>query len=112
MISMGKIKQTQKQQETILFAEQGNPIAQFNLGLMYDNGEGVPQDYQAAVKWYTLAAKQGDVDARFNLGVMYAKGQGVPQDYKAAIKWWVLSAKQAFAEVWSDLKWLLTKKGR
>ena len=40
-------------------AEQGDAAAQYNLGLMYDNGQGVPQDYAEAVKWYRLAAEQG-----------------------------------------------------
>ena len=35
-------------------AEHGNADAQFNLGVMYDDGEGVPQDYKTAVKWYRL----------------------------------------------------------
>ena len=42
-----------------LAAEQGNANAQYNLGLMYDIGEGVPQDDKTAVKWFELAAKQG-----------------------------------------------------
>ena len=45
-------------------AEQGHALAENNLGVMYYNGQGVPQDYKAAVKWYTLAAKQGSVDAQ------------------------------------------------
>ena len=40
-------------------AQQGNASAQFNLGLMYANGEGVVQDDVTAVKWYTKAAQQG-----------------------------------------------------
>ena len=40
-------------------AERGVPGAQYNLGRMYVNGWGVPQDYKTAVKWYTLAAEQG-----------------------------------------------------
>ena len=39
-------------------------------GLMYYNGEGVPQDYQEAVSWFRLAAEQGDASAQFNLGVI------------------------------------------
>jgi TPR repeat protein len=50
-------------------AKQGNTDAQFLLGAMYDNGQGVPQNYKTAVKWYTLAAKQGDALAQFNLGL-------------------------------------------
>jgi len=61
---------------------------------MYSNGEGVPQDYKAAIKWYTLAVEQGDRNAQFNLGHMYYKGMGVPQDYKAAVKWYSLAAEQ------------------
>ena len=52
-------------------AEQGDADAQFNLGVMYDEGDGVPQDYKEAFKWYRLAAEQGDAFAQFELGVMY-----------------------------------------
>ena len=54
------------------------PTAQFNLGFMYDEGQGVPQDYAEALKWYRLAAAQGFAKAQFLLGVMYAKGRGRP----------------------------------
>ena len=39
-----------------LAAEQGNADAQDNLGVMYANGKGVPQDYKIAVKWFKLPA--------------------------------------------------------
>ena len=48
--------------------------AQNNLGLMYENGLGVPKDYDEAVKWYRLAAAQGDALAQNNLGWMYDNG--------------------------------------
>ena len=73
-------------------AEQGNATAQYNLGVMYYNGQGVPQDYKEAVRLYRLAAEQGLARAQSNLGVMYRKGRGVPQDYKEADKWWRLAA--------------------
>ncbi len=75
-------------------AEQGDAEAQTNLGLMYDNGQGVTQDDKEAVKWYRLAAEQGDADAQFNLGVMYENGQGVTQDDKESVKWYRLAAEQ------------------
>jgi len=75
-------------------AEQGDASAQYNLGLMYDKGEGVPQDYKTAVKWYTLAAEQGFADAQSNLGLMYALGQGVIQDSVYAHMWWNIAASQ------------------
>ncbi len=65
-------------------AEQGDASAQFNLGLTYDNGIGVPQDHAEAAKWTRRAAEQGHAMAQFNLGVMYANGEGVSQDYVAA----------------------------
>ncbi len=52
-------------------AEQGVAEAQFNLGIMYNNGHGVPQDYAKAVKWYRKAAEQGYAEAQHNLGFMY-----------------------------------------
>ena len=61
---------------------------------MYFFGEGVPQDYQEAVKWYRLAAGQGDATAQYNLGLKYANGEGVPQDYQEAVKWYRLAAEQ------------------
>jgi TPR repeat protein len=61
-------------------AEQGEADAQFNLGLLYANGEGVPQDYAEARTWYLKAAEQGDAKAQFNLGLLYSHGWGVPQD--------------------------------
>ena len=78
-------------------AEQGNAYAQFNLGSMYEYGDGVPQDYSTAVKWYTLSAEQGNANAQINLGMMYENGKGVPQDYKTAVKWHTLAAEQGDA---------------
>ena len=73
-------------------AEQGVAFAQYNLGEMYANGQGVPQNYKTAVKWYRLAAKQGIAVAQYNLGTMYDKGQGVLQDYVRAYMWFNIAA--------------------
>ncbi len=59
---------------------------------MYDQGLGVPQDYQEAVRWYRLAADQGFTAAQSTLGTMYALGQGVPKDYVLAHMWMNLAA--------------------
>ena len=67
-----------------LSAAQRNASAQFGLGNMYFNGQGVTQDYAEAVKWVRLAAAQGNAGAQNNLGYMYAEGQGVTQDYVRA----------------------------
>ena len=73
-------------------AEQGNVSAQYNLGIMYAKGQGVPQDDTEAMKWYRLAAEQGHAMAQLNLGVMYNDGQGVPKDYVLAHMWVNLAA--------------------
>ena len=78
-------------------AEQGEADAQTILGVMYEEGKGVPQDYKTAVKWYKLAAEQGDADAQTQMGFMYNKGKGVPQNDKTAVKWWTLAAEQGNA---------------
>jgi hypothetical protein len=68
-------------------AEQGYDRAQYSLGLMYINGQGVHQDYKEAMKWFRKAAEQGFASAQFDLGVMYHNGEGVSQDYVQAFKW-------------------------
>ena len=84
-------------------AEQGLAAAQYNLGLFYGKGWGVPQDYKTAAKWYRLAAKQGYALAQYNLGVMYRQGKDVPQEYKTAVKWWKLAAEQGNANAQINL---------
>ena len=90
-------------QEWRPLAEQGDADAQYFLGVMYKNGQGVPQDYAESVKWYRLAAEQGDADAQYNLGVTYKNGEGVPQDYAEAIKWYRLAADQGDADAQYNL---------
>ncbi len=75
-------------------ANQGNADAQYNLGVMYDNGLGVPQDHAEAAKWYRKAAEQGEANAQNLLGLMYGKGRGVPQDYVQAHMWYNLAASR------------------
>jgi uncharacterized protein len=80
-------------------AEQGLAVAQFNVGLMYDLGQGVLQNYGEAVKWYRLAADQGRPDAQYQLGHLNYK-QG---DYAEAAKWFRLAADQGRADAQSNL---------
>ncbi|WP_416907208.1 MAG: tetratricopeptide repeat protein [Polymorphobacter sp.] len=78
-------------------ATEGDAVAQFYLGYMYDTGEGVAQDDAAAVSWYRKSAEQGDVDAQRNLGAMYNIGKGVELDYVAAVDWFRKAAEQGDA---------------
>ena len=69
-------------------------MAQTELGELYDQGKGVPQDYAEAVKWYRMAAEQGYSVAQYNLGLMYANGRGVPQDLTESVRRFRIAAEQ------------------
>ena len=84
-------------------AEQGHADAQINLGVMYRDGQSVPQDYAEAVRWFRKAAEQGDAEAQTSLGVMYAVGRGVTQDDTEAVKWYNLAAEQGPADAQNNL---------
>ncbi len=86
-------------------AEQGHPKAQYNLGVMYQLGLGVPQDNQEAAQWCRLAAEQGHAGAQVLLATMYHLGQGVPRDDVLAHMWATLAAAHgiAVAVKWRDL---------
>ena len=82
-------------------AESGNPDAQFTLGEQYEKPYG-NQNFEQAVKWYTLSANQGNVLAQKRLGEMYRIGLGVTQDYNSAIKWYTMAAYQG--DIYSQRK--------
>ena len=77
-------------------AEQGYAFAQYNLGILYEYGNGVPKDYAEAVKWYRLSSEQGYAISQYSLGLMYSNGYGVLKDKAEAVKWWRLSAEQGY----------------
>ncbi|MBT5519105.1 MAG: sel1 repeat family protein [Rhodobiaceae bacterium] len=87
-------------------AEQGNAFAQFNLGVMYAKGEGVPQNDAQALKWYRKATEQGYAGAQYNLGFMYDKGLGVRQDDAEAVKWYRKAAEQGYAGAQNNLGYM------
>ena len=73
---------------------------------MYAEGQGVPQSYTDAIKWFRLAAEQGHVRAQHNLGVQYLSGQGVPQSDAEKVKWFRLAADKGNADSQYDLGFL------
>ena len=89
-------------------ADQGMAHAQYALGQMYLNGEGVQQSVEEAVHWYNLAAQQGLMEAQADLGYLYAKRENkVPEDYLIAYQWLALSAQQGDRMAPGDLKNLM-----
>jgi TPR repeat protein len=79
-------------------AAQGNADAQSDLGLMYADGQGTPNDYAEAIRWFRKAAEQGYAEAQFNLGLMYNQGLGMPQDYAEAVRWFRKAAEKGNAK--------------
>lgn len=78
-------------------AEQGNAVAQTNLGWLYDYGIGVGQNYAESLRWYRIAVEQGNPMAQTNLGLMHDAGKGVPQDFAEAAHWFRMAAEQGEA---------------
>ena len=79
-------------------AESGDADAQLTLGIMYDLGQGVPQNFTEALKWYQRSASQGNAAAQNNLGIMYLNGSGTSQDNFEGAKWIQMSANQGYAK--------------
>lgn len=79
-------------------AEKGTSWGQFNLGVRYGRGPGVPQDYAEAMQWFLKAAEQNEAMSQYNLGRMYEKGLGVVADEIEAYKWFDLAAGHGIAD--------------
>ena len=90
-------------------AENGDVRAQFNLGTMYDLGQGVARDFSEAVKWFRRAAEQGHGDAQYNLAAMYYLGYGVARDYVKAHKWFNIAGVAGHEKAKDDVVFV-TKK--
>lgn len=93
-------------------ARQGDAVAQWNLGLMYQKGAGVSFDVGKADKWYKLAAEQGYVNAEASLGDLYSVySMGVSNNQEISVKWYRLAAEHGHAEAQSSLAHKLIWKG-
>ncbi len=79
-------------------AEAGDPVAQFNLGKLYEfGGANLRRDYVQSARWYREAAAQGVAAAQNNLGLMHAQGRGVPRDIARAAELWLSAADAGYA---------------
>lgn len=75
-----------------VLAKQGHVLSQYNMGLMHENGLGVPKRDDLAFFWYRMAALNDNDDARYNLAGLYFRGEGVEQSLEQAMHWWTESA--------------------
>jgi hypothetical protein len=72
--------------------------------LMYNNGEGVPENDAEAVNWFRKAADQGHALAQYNLGSRYANGEGVPENSIRAYVWWSMAKTQGHTDATENLE--------
>jgi hypothetical protein len=86
-------------------AEQGNAVAQYNLGIFYWKGQGVTEDWAEAAKWSRKAAEQGHPAAQAFLADRLLRGYGVTikKDEAEAVKWYLRAAEQNYAEAQNSL---------
>jgi TPR repeat protein len=104
--------------EFTIAAEAGLHLAQYNLGVMYFSGEGVPQDYAIAYKWTRMAAEQGHINAQYNLGTLFYNGLGMRSEvftrwplvmlfkqsnFEEALKWYGYAAEYDHGEAQYNL---------
>jgi len=75
-------------------AEKGHAEAQYNLGWLYANGNGMNVDLKQATDWWLAAASQGHADAQFAIGLALTTGEGLDKDLPEAIRWFVQAARQ------------------
>jgi len=90
-------------------AKRGDSQAILQIGLMYDFGKGVTQNYPEALRWYVRAADKGEPRAMYLVGHMYEFGEGVPVDTDLAIHWYLKSANNGHASAQFELGKLLTR---
>ena len=79
-------------------AQNGEAVAAYRLGTLYEHGQGVPADPSRAAMWYVVAAKAGNRRAMHNLALAYAEGVGVPKNPSLAAQWFARAASLGLAD--------------
>jgi len=72
----------------------GDAVAMFNIGVLYSQGLGVPEDLEQGVNWYRQSAIKGYAPAQFNLGVAFREGKGIRKSPEKASQWFRAAAEQ------------------
>jgi uncharacterized protein len=78
---------TQALREWSAAAEKGDPQAQFQLAVLYEQGQGTGKGLSEALKWTRMAAENGDANAQFSLGTLLERGTEFPKDEVEGAKW-------------------------
>ncbi len=90
-------------------AQQGDPVAQYNMGVLYINGQGFPKNVKQAIKWFEMSAEQGYANAQYVLGnVYYHKIGCVERSLPDALKWYRKGANNGSEEAEAQIKKVYT----
>ncbi len=81
----------------------GHIGASVSLGVLYQDGKGVAQDFVRARELYEGPANAGHARALNNLGLLYVRGNGVPQDYTRAAQYFAAASEQGLATAMTNL---------
>lgn len=100
-LNRGEFKAAMAQFEPL--AADGFSPAQYQLAMMYQNGQGVVRDNKKAFDLLTLAANQNDSDAQFGLSLLYSEGKNVPKDLMKAFYLMEKSANKGLASAQFNL---------
>jgi localization factor PodJL len=84
-------------------AAAGNPAAEYEIGMRYSEGRGVPANLETAVQWFERAANKGVAPALYRLGSLYEKGQGVKKDLEKARQFYIAGADKGNAKAVHNL---------
>src|SRR5947208_11530651 len=84
-------------------ADEGLDRAHYQIGVLYEYGRGVRQNFPKAMRWYRRAAAQGLASAQTNIGYLYGAGLGVPKDNAEAMPWYRMGAAQGDALAQFDI---------
>ena len=94
---------TKEMKGLMLQALQGDLAASYQLGYIYENGEGVSVNEAEAIRWYTKAATNGSPESQFNLAMMMEQGRGCPVNLRKAFYWYEKAAHQGYIEAQFNL---------
>ncbi|MCP3849301.1 MAG: sel1 repeat family protein [Gammaproteobacteria bacterium] len=87
-------------------ARKGNTLAQFSVGVMYYQGNGVMSDLAKAQDWIRKAAQNNHSQAQYNLGIMLANGQGSSANLVEAFAWLKISSNNGYSAAEDSVKQL------
>jgi uncharacterized protein len=90
-------------------AEAGDPADKYNLGKMFRDGEGMPQDLTNAAVWFRKSAEAGYGKAQYHYGMACQEGEGVAKDLTEAAKWYASASEQGYAKAQEKLGYMCWK---